>query len=116
MPGKKPKSKGAPVAKTSSPTPSYIKIKGAKYEIKKTATGKIKLTTQTGNVVTFPKGTNPNVIASRLSSGETMFGNKGIANKMGTKIKNANGVTTKVRGGGMRGGAGIGGIFGVKNR
>ncbi len=118
MAAKKAKTTGAPVAKTTSPTPAYIKVKGVKYDITKTATGKIKVTTPTGNVVTFPKGTNPGVIGSKLQSGETMFGDKSISRKMGAKITKPKSSTTKtgMRGGGLRGGAGIGGMFGVKNR
>ena len=114
MAAKKAKSTGAPAAKTSTATPAYIKIKGAKYDIAKTATGKIKVTTPTGNVVTFPKGTNIGAIGSRLQSGETMFGDKSIKEKMGGKLTQPKSSTPKstfkVRGGG------IGGMFGTKNR
>jgi hypothetical protein len=112
MPAKKAKSTGAPVAKTSSPTPAYIKVEGVKYDVTKTATGKIKVTTPTGNVVTFPKGTNVGVIGSRLQSGGTMFGNKSISQKMNAKVTKPKSSTTK---GGLRGlrgrGGGAGGAF-----
>jgi hypothetical protein len=114
MPGKKPKSKGAPVAKTSSPTPSYIKTKQGKFDITKTATGKIKVTKPNGFVITFPKGTNVNKIASQLQSGSSLT--TAALSVPGTKMKSAGGAKMKVRSGGMRGGAGIGGMFGVKNR
>jgi len=109
MAAKKAKSTGAPVARTSSPLPSYIKVQGVKYDVKKTATGKIKVTTPTGNVVTFPKGTNVGAIGSRLQSGETMFGEKSISKKMGAKVTKPKSSTVKS---GMRGrGGGAGGAF-----
>ena len=116
MAAKKAKSTGAPVAKTSSPLPSYIKVKGGKYDITKTATGKIKVTNQTGGTVTFPKGTNINAIASRLQSGERMA--QAAAKVKGAKISVPGKTTIKVRGGsaGRGGGAGLGGMFSTKNR
>lgn len=72
MAAKKAKSTGAPVAKTGGPVPSYIKVKGGKYEIKTTATGKIKVTNPSGGTITFPKGTSMGAVASRLQSGERM--------------------------------------------
>lgn len=109
MPAKKAKSTGAPVAKKSGPTPSYIKVGNTKYTVQKTVTGKIKVTTTTGNTLTFPKGTNPGAIASRLQSGETMFGDKSVSSKMNAKLTKPKSTTTK---GGFRGrGGGAGGAF-----
>lgn len=110
MPAKKTKSTGAPVAKTSSPLPSYIKTKEGRFDITKTATGKIKVTDKTGATITFPKGTNINKIASRLQSGDSIGGT--VTKVPGTKLKSAGGTTMKIRGGG----GGIGGMFGIKNR
>ena len=110
MPAKKPaKSTGAPVAKTTAPLPSYIKTKQGKFDIAKTATGKIKVTKPNGFEITFPKGTNINKITSQLQSGDGM--GKVVSRVPGAKMTSAGGATMKIRGGG-----GIGGAFGIKNR
>ncbi len=114
MAAKKPKSKGSPVAKTNSPLPSYIKTKQGKFDIAKTPTGKIKITKPNGFEITLPKGTNIRQIASRLQSGDTV--SAAAFRVRGSKIKSAGGATIKVPRGGLRGGAGLGGMFGVKNR
>lgn len=105
MAAKKIKAKGAPVAKTAKQQvmPSYIKVKDNKYSVSKTASGKIKITTTTGNTATFPKGTSIGKISADLQSGKTMFGQKGISTTAKAKL-------------GRVGGGGIGGMFGVKNR
>ncbi len=88
MAAKKKVSTGAPVAKTpkQQPTPSYIKVGGTKYTVAKTPTGKIKITTPTGNTATFPKGTSIGKIGADLQSGKTMFGNKGIVTTNKAKL------------------------------
>jgi hypothetical protein len=112
MAAKKPKSKGAPVAKTAKQQvmPSYIKTKEGKFNITKTPTGKIKMTKPNGFEITFPKGTSINKIASQLQSKNSI--GTVVSRVPGTKMKSAGGATMKIRGGG----AGLGGMFGVKNR
>ena len=58
MAAKKPKSKGAPVAKTAKQQvmPSYIKTKEGKFNITKTPTGKIKVTDPKGKSTKLPRG------------------------------------------------------------
>ena len=109
MAAKKPKSKGASVAKTAKQQvmPSYIKTnRGVKYEVKTTPTGKIKITTPTGNTAIFPKGTSIGKISADLQSGANMFTKGSITDKAKAKIVPA----------GRGRGGGIGGMFGVKNR
>ena len=109
MAAKKAKVTGAPVAKTAKQQvmPSYIKARGTKYTVTKTPTGKIKITTTTGNTATFPKGTSIGKISADLQSGANMFTKGSITDKAKAKI---------VPAGRGRGGAGLGGMFGVKNR
>lgn len=104
MAAKKAKSTGAPAAKTSSPLPSYIKIKGDKFDVAKTATGKIKVTKPNGFAITFPKGTNLNKITSQLQSGDSL--GKVVSRVPGSQMRSAGGATMRIRG------AGLGGKFG----
>lgn len=81
--------KGAQASKAAVALPSKIVTKGATYNVSKTATGKVRLTTNSGNVVTFPKGTTAQQIATKMQEGKTLFTpmkNKGIAESMGGKV------------------------------
>ena len=74
--------------KTATAVPSKIVVKGGSgskpisYQVNKTPTGKIKLTTRGGNTVTFPKGTTAPKIATRMQEGNTLFGNKGVTSSL----------------------------------
>ena len=65
--------------------PSKIVTKGASYGVEKTSKGEIKLTTDSGNTVTFPKGVSGPKVAGRMQEGQTLFGDKGLANSMRAK-------------------------------
>ncbi len=82
--------KGAQASKVAAALPSKIVTKGTTYSVSKTATGKVRLTTDTGNVVTFPKGTTAQQIATKMQEGKTLFSpykNKSITQTMGGKLK-----------------------------
>lgn len=81
-------------------TPSYIKVKGGKYEVTKTATGKIKVKSSTGGTVTFPKGTSIGSVAAKLQEGQRM-GSVASQTK-GSKVS----IPSKSIRGGRGGGAG----------
>ena len=90
-------------------TPSYIKVKGGKYEVTKTSTGKIKVKSSTGGTVTFPKGTSIGSVAARLQEGQRMA--QAAARVKGAKISVPGKTTIKVRGGSAGRGGGAGGAF-----
>ena len=90
-------------------TPSYIKVKGGKYEVTKTSTGKIKVKSSTGGTVTFPKGTSIGSVAARLQEGQRMA--QAAAKVKGAKISVPGKTTIKVRGGSAGRGGGAGGAF-----
>ena len=85
--------KGAQASKVPAALPSKIVTKGATYSVSKTPTGKVKLTTSTGNTVTFPKGTSAQKIATRMQEGQKLFGDgmgkKSISTSLRGKIGRA---------------------------
>jgi hypothetical protein len=68
--------------KTASALPSKIVNKKTSYKVQQTASGKIKLITESGNTVTFPKGTTAQQIATKMQEGKTLFGPKSITDSM----------------------------------
>jgi len=107
MPAKTPK--GSKASSVPSAVPAYVNYKGTKYTVKEARGGKIKITNpETGANIKLPKGTGITAQDIKFLNAAQAIGSKKTTSTRGNRV-----TTFKP---GRGGGAGLGGMFGVKNR